>query len=65
LLKKAICILGLLNHSRACFSIALFCAKQKLGWLPMLVIGQNRPLGMLAKFSIPKFSEWRLSGKQP
>ncbi|WP_054758239.1 hypothetical protein [Methylomonas koyamae] len=26
--------------------------------------GQNRPLMMLAKFSIPKFSEWQLFGKQ-
>jgi hypothetical protein len=28
-------------------------------------IGQNRPLRMLAKFSMPKFSEWQLFGKQP
>jgi hypothetical protein len=27
--------------------------------------GQNRPLRMLAKFFIPKFSEWQLFGKQP
>jgi hypothetical protein len=27
-------------------------------------IGQNRPLRMLAKFSILKFGEWQLFGKQ-